>query len=97
MENLYKEIEENAEKAKELRTKLKDTLLKYKDQAFLSKTLARVEINVPIDFNLKKCQWKEYDREKITEILKNLEFHSLIERLPGLKKQKSIKKNLKFW
>jgi DNA polymerase-1 len=97
LENLYKEIEENAEKAKELRTKLKDTLLKYKDQAFLSKTLARVEINVPIDFDLKKCQWKEYDREKITKILKNLEFHSLIERLPGFKKQKSIKKNLKFW
>jgi len=95
--NLYKEIEENSEKARELRTKLKDTLLKYKDQVFLSKILARVEKNTPIDFNLKKCQWEEYDKEKITKIFKNLEFYSLIERLPGLRKQKATKKNLKFW
>jgi len=88
LENLYNEIKENSEKTKELRPKLRETLLKYQDQAFLSKTLVRLERNAPIDFNFKKCQWKEFDREKVIHILKDLEFYSLIERLPELKKQK---------
>ena len=82
LENLYKDIGENSEKSKKLRPKLKEILLKYKDQAFLSKVLAQVEKNVPIDFDLKKCQWKEYNREKAIQILKELEFYSLIARLP---------------
>jgi len=60
-------------------------LLFQKEQAFLSKELAEIKTNVPIDFNLKKCQWREYDKEKITKILSNLEFYSLIKRLPESK------------
>jgi len=100
LENLYKEIEENSEKSKGLKPKLKETLLKYKEQAFLSKMLAQIERNAPIDFNLKKCRWGEYNKEKITQILKKLEFYSLIERLPEIKKQEEknpIGENLKLW
>jgi len=100
LENLYKEIEENSEKDKGLKPKLKETLLKYKEQAFLSKMLAQIERNAPIDFNLKKCRWGEYNKEKITQILKKLEFYSLIERLPEIKKQEEknpIGENLKLW
>ena len=98
LENLYKEIEENSEKAKELQPKLKETLLKYKEQAFLSKTLARVEKNVLIDFNLEKCQWGKYDKKKVTKILKDLEFYSLIKKVPVLKKQdEKVKENLGLW
>ena len=98
LENLYKEIEENSKKSKKIRSKLKETLLKYKEQAFLSKNLAQMEKNTPIDFNLTKCGWGEYDKEKVVQILKTLEFYSLIERLPGPKKQtETIKENLKLW
>jgi len=84
LENIYKEIEEeeNSEKAKNLKPKLKEILLKYKEQAFLSKTLAQINKNTPIDFNLEKCRWRDYDKEKVIQILKNLEFYSLLERLP---------------
>ncbi len=82
LEELYKEIEENSEKAKEILPKLKEILLKYKEQAFISKILAQTEKNVPIDFNLRRCQWQKYDKEKVIQILKNLEFYSLINRLP---------------
>ncbi len=74
--------EENPEKAKNLKPKLKEILLKYKEQAFLSKTLAQINKNTPIDFNLEKCRWRDYDKEKVIQILKNLEFYSLLERLP---------------
>jgi len=86
LENIYKEIEENSDKAKELKLKLKETLLKYKDQAFFSKALVKIKKDVPIDFNFKKCQWGKYDKEKIVEILKNYEFRTLVKRLPELKK-----------
>jgi len=98
LESLYKEIEGKSEKAKHLRPKLKETLLEYKDQAFFSKKLAQLEKNTPIDFNLKKCQWGRYNKKKVTQILKNLEFYSLIEKLPMPKKQaERIKENLRLW
>ncbi|MBU4481758.1 hypothetical protein KKH59_05645 [Patescibacteria group bacterium] len=95
LENIYKEIGKNSEasekapkeskhptgQAKTIKPKLKEALLKYKEQAFLSKDLARIEENVPVDFNLAKCQWKDYNKEKVTKILKDFEFYSLIERL----------------
>jgi len=82
LENLYQEIEENTEKAKKIKLKLKETLIKYKEQAFISKTLVQLHKNVPIDFNLKKCHWGKYDKEKVTQIFEKLEFYSLIKKLP---------------
>ncbi|MFH1462727.1 MAG: 5'-3' exonuclease H3TH domain-containing protein [bacterium] len=99
-ENLYKEIEENSEKARELRPKLKETLIQYKEQAFLSKDLAQIDRNVPIGFNLEKCHWLGYNKEKANQVLKNFEFYSLIKRLPdigGQKKQGLIGRNLSLW
>src|SRR4030043_617619 len=46
LDNLYKELEENSEKAKNLKPKLRETLLQYKEQAFLSKDLAQIDKNV---------------------------------------------------
>ena len=93
LENLYKELSDNTKK---LKPKLKELLLKYKEQAFLSKELAEIKTNIPINFNLKKCRWGEYDKEKVTQFLKNLEFYSLIERLPKVKKEQ-INLELKLW
>ncbi len=82
LENLYKEIEENSEKAKGLKPKLKEILSKYKEQAFLSKTLAQIDKEVQIDFDLEKCRRKEYSKEKVVQILEELGFQSLIKRIP---------------
>jgi DNA polymerase-1 len=99
LENIYKELEENSEKAKKLKPKLKETLLKYKEQAFLSKDLAQIRKDAPIDFNLKKCLWGKYSKEKITQILKKLEFFSLIEKLPNKENNthEKIQENLRLW
>jgi len=81
LENLYKEIEESSQNAKGLRPKLRETILQYKEQAFFSKTLAQIEKNTPIEFNLEKCRFGEYDKNKVVELLEDFEFHSLIKRL----------------
>ena len=75
LENLYSSLTHLDPR---LRTKLEE----YKDQAFFSKNLAKINQNIEIDFDFKKREWKNYDREKVTRILKDLEFFSLIERLP---------------
>ncbi len=82
LENIYKEIKTETDKSKEIKPAIKEKLIKYKDQAFLSKMLVQIRKDAPIDFNLEKCQWKGYNKEKVAQILKDLEFYSLIERLP---------------
>jgi len=106
LENLYKELEESSEKAKDLKFKVKKLLVEYKEQAFLSKTLATIQKEVSIDFNLKKCLWGKYNKNEVVELFKELGFKSLVERLPeldekGEKKQDKestpSKKNLRLW
>ncbi len=102
LENLYSELSQRPlPKAvtSNVNQRLRVRLEEYKEQAFLSKDLARIKRDVPIDFNLEKCRWKEYNKEKTTQILKNLEFYSLIKRLPAVKAQKenSVGETLKLW
>ena len=94
LENVYKQLKENPEKAETLKPKLKEILLKYEGQAFLSKDLARINKNTPLDFNLEKCRWVDYNKEKAARALKKLEFFSLIKKLPKLGEDKE--ENLKL-
>ncbi len=82
LENLYQEIEKDSEKARKIKPKLKKTLIKYKEQAFLSKMLAEIKCDIPIDFRIDKCRFQDYNKEGVKQILKKFEFHSLINRLP---------------
>ena len=66
-------------------SKTREKLAQNKEQAFLSKELAEINKNVPIDFSLEKCSFERYNKEKARDILAKLEFYSLIERLPSLK------------
>lgn len=75
LENLYQRLDE-------LKPKLKENLIQNKEQAFLSKDLATIYRSVPIDFNLEESSWSNYDKRKATKVLQDLEFYSLISRLP---------------
>jgi len=78
LENLYKELEKNNKKIKEA---IKEKLIAGKEKAILSKMLSKIDVKVPIDFDLEKCEWKNYNKEKAKEILNHYEFFSLIKRL----------------
>ena len=111
LENIYKELEKNSEKTQKIKESLRKKLLDYKDQAFISKMLVEIKYNVPIEFNLEKCRWGKYDKEKVLKILKNYGLQTLIARLSELQtgksfenkkdtkkiKNKEIKKNLSLW
>ena len=85
IENLYQEIEENNGKAKKVKPRVKEILLGHKKEAFFSKKLSQIQRNVPIDFDIGKCQFEKYDKEKVMKMLKNLEFYSLVEKFSDLK------------
>lgn len=98
LENLYKEIEGDTETAKKLKSSLKEKLVKHKEKAFLSKMLAKICEEAPIDFDLKNCQWKGYNEEKTFKELESYDFYSLIERIkngdkPIAAKQKKKENN----
>ncbi len=82
LEDLYRELEENSEKAKKIRQKIKELLLRHKKDAFLSKDLAKIKKDIPLRIGLEECSFEKYNRKKAIEGLKKFEFYSLTEKLP---------------
>lgn len=80
LKKLYQEIEEKTEEVQRLKPQLVDRLLANKEQAFLSQVLAQIKKDLPIDFDLKKCQWN-YDREKVRRFFEKMEFYTLLKRI----------------
>jgi len=98
LENLYQELEKKGEKLKNIKPRLRKLLLQQKEQAFLSKELAKIKKDVLVELNLKKCRWGNYDKEKVVQELKRFGFHSLLKRLPGYQgTSNSIGRNYSLW
>jgi len=55
-------------------------LIEHKEQAFQSKMLATIRRDVPIDFDLEKAKWGQYDKDKLRTLFEELEFRSLLQR-----------------
>ena len=53
-----------------------------REQAQLSKRLATIVTDVPIKLDLEKCRTSDYDRGEVTDLFRELEFRSLVQRLP---------------
>ena len=64
-----------------VKSKIRDLLLENKKSAFLSKELAEIRRDVPIDFKLECCRLGDYDKPKVKQALEKFEFYSLISRL----------------
>lgn len=89
LENIYKNLAE-------IKIGVKNNLEMYKEDAFLSRDLSKIVTDVPIKFELNKCNFGEYDKNKIFELFRKLEFKSLLNKLPDVKKSitenKSVEK-----
>lgn len=79
LEDIYSALSQKADISQTLRLKLEQ----QKEQAFLSKELAQIRRDAPIDINLEECEWKDYNKERVIEILESFDFYSLIPRLPS--------------
>ena len=88
IENLYKALEEGTTK---IAGKLKENLINNKDLAQLSKKLGTININAPICDNLEEAKVIEWDKTKVTEIFRNLNFNRFLDRF-NLVENSNVKK-----
>ncbi len=54
-----------------------------REEALESKALITIRTDVECDFDLEACAARDYDRERVVDFFRELEFRSLIERLPA--------------
>ncbi|MDB5227262.1 MAG: polymerase [Bacteroidota bacterium] len=76
LENIYENIES-------VKGKIKDKLIEHKEMAIISKQLATVVLDAPIEWDEEAYRLKEFDKEKLAEIFADLEFRTLGKRILG--------------
>ncbi len=75
VEDLFKNLDK-------LPKKLREKLEKHQDLVFLSKDLATIRRDLPLEVSLEDLKIKEPNYEKLRKIFKKLEFNSLLKELP---------------
>ena len=78
----YKTLEQIYEKINELNVtqKVREKLIDGKDIAFLSKELATINVNVPIEIDYVNCQVSEGNLEQLYRLFKKLEFNKFLSK-----------------
>jgi DNA polymerase-1 len=61
-------------------TRFRNALEAGRDDAFLSRRLARIITDVPIRLDLEACRTHDFDRQRVAELMTRLQFQSLGER-----------------
>jgi DNA polymerase-1 len=69
--------------ADQVKGKNGERLSEYAQQALLSKKLARIDINAPIEFDENTFLLETFDRDELSEIFKELEFRTLANQILG--------------
>ena len=77
LENLYQNLD-----SKKISERSRQILTEHKEDAFFSKKLSQLVDQVPIDFKLEETKVKHYDVAKVIPLFQELEFKSLISKLP---------------
>ena len=81
LDNLYFALENQSPEIKNLNTRLKERLIKNKDQAYFSRHLVAIEKGVDLNFQLEEGAFRQPSEEQLTPFLQKLGFQSLIKRI----------------
>ena len=76
IENIYENINE-------VKGAMKDKLIEHKEMALISKKLATIITDAPIDWKEEDFILKEFDKEKLASIFAELEFRTLGKKIIG--------------
>ena len=80
VEKVYKNLDQAKDK---FGNRVVQQLIDDQEQARLSKQLATIDRKVPIRLNVAACQVHEYDKDMVIKLFEELEFRSLIKKLPN--------------
>lgn len=79
----YGSVEGLIAHADELKGKQKENVINFAEQGLLSKKLATIILDVPVEYNFDDLVVEEPNEEKITELFAELEFRNLAKRVLG--------------
>ena len=65
------------------RPSVRDSLAENRDRAFENRFLTTIDQQTPVDLNLEACRFGGYHRQSVVNLLTELEFFSVIQRLPA--------------
>ncbi|MFK8101630.1 MAG: DNA polymerase I [Saprospiraceae bacterium] len=79
----YDSLENLIEHSHELKGKQKERIEEFAEQGLLSKKLATIDLNVPVQFDAKSYEREDFNRPVLAEIFKELEFRRLAQTILG--------------
>jgi DNA polymerase I len=79
----FHSVEELVDSTDQLKGKQKERLEEHREQALLSKKLAVINTESPIEFDATRYQIDPPDKDRLAEIFKELEFRTLSEQILG--------------
>lgn len=77
----YDSMENIIAHASELKGKLRENVTNFAEQGLMSKALATIDVNVPIDFKPEEMLLQQPDWKKLSPILEELEFKTFMKRI----------------
>ena len=80
---IYGSIENLLANTEDLKGKQKENVENFADQGLISKKLATIILDCPVEFNESLYKRKKIDEKPLTDILKELEFNQLGKRILG--------------
>lgn len=83
LEKLYVALEND--KVTSVGDKMLQALRDNKEQAFFSRMLATIRLDVPLAFTLKDSLWGGFKQDDVASLFRELNFNTLITRLEGIK------------
>lgn len=89
LEKLYTELADETKKALAISESVREKLISYKSDAFMSQKLATIKRDAPIHFHLPDALAHEYDRATVVKMFQDLNFKSLLTKLPVVEVKQS--------
>ncbi len=71
------------ERLDEVKGKMRERLAEHRELALMSREIGRILCDLPVELDLEEARMGRYDRRAVAQRLRELEFRSLIDRLPA--------------
>lgn len=84
LDNLYKELKDNSQKAAAIKPRIRELLIEQKKQAEFSKMLSTIVRDVKLNFDIKDCAVTHVNSDNLVKLFSRLEFRSLLPRIPQI-------------
>lgn len=79
----YGSVENLIANSDKLKGKQKENVVNFAEQGLLSKELATIVLDVPVEFDEQSLEYNGFDEEKLTALFDELEFRNLAKRVFG--------------